>query len=149
MSNFSHLKSLDVQGTATAEMQLHALEGEPTLTLAPALESNKPFFNASLKASRKNMRAIRNGNVTGGLLEETRDEDRRLYAQHIVRGWKGVRNSAGKDVPFSRELCAEFLEALPNWLFDEIREFAGTPANFIGDGGTVDTETVAKNSKPD
>lgn len=146
MSTFSHLKRLEVSGTTTAEMKLHALDGNPVLILAPALESNKPFFNDSLKASRKNMRAVRNGNVSANMLEETRDEDRVLYARHIVTGWRNVTDGAGKPVPFSREVCEEFLQALPNWLFDEVREFAGTPSNFI-QGGQVDVEAVAKNSK--
>lgn len=146
MSQFSHLKRLDVQGGQTAEFRMHALEGEPALTVRPALESNTQYFNAALKGSRKNMRSIRNGSVSAGLLDETRENDRELYAKHVVVGWRGVQDSSGKQVQFTREVCAEFLEALPNWLFDELREFCGTPTNFIADD-QVDAEAVGKNSK--
>lgn len=146
MTQFAHLKKLDVSGTQTAEFHMHAIDGEPVLVMAPAMESNKPYFNASLKSSRKNMRSIRNGNVSAGMLDETRETDRELYAAHVVKGWKNVTDASGKPVQFTREVCAEFLAALPNWLFDEVREFAGTPANFITDD-QVDAEAVAKNSK--
>lgn len=146
MSQFAHLKKLDVQGGQTAEFHLHALDGTPVLHVRPALESNTSYFNASLKSSRKNMRAMRNGNINAGLLDETRETDRELYAKHVVVGWKGIQDAQGKDVPFTREVCAEFLDALPNWLFDELREFCGTPVNFIDDD-QVDGEAVGKNSK--
>ncbi|UFK26769.1 hypothetical protein [Roseobacter phage RDJL6] len=146
MSQFAHLKKMEVQGGKTAEFKMHALEGTPVLTVKPAMESNKAYFNASLKASRSNMRSIRNGNVTAGLLDETRETDRELYGKHIIVGWNNVLDSSGKSVPFDRSVASDFLEALPNWLFDELREFCGTPSNFIEDH-QVDTEAVAKNSK--
>ena len=149
MNQFSHLKKLDVDVKTTAEMTLHAVDGAPVLILAPALESNKGYFNASLKSSRKHLRSVRNGNMTAALVEDTRDEDRRLYPIYVIKGWRNVQDMNRKDVPFSPEACAGFLDALPNWLFDEVREFAGMPANFVGgNGDMVDTETVAKNSKP-
>lgn len=148
MSQFAHLKKMEVSGGQTAEFKMHALEGTPVLTVKPAMESNKPYFNASLKASRSNMRSIRNGNVTAGLLDETRETDRELYGKHVVVGWHNVQDGSGKPVAFSRDVAADFLEALPNWLFDELREFCGTPSNFIRDD-QVDTEAVAKNSKSD
>lgn len=144
MAQFDYLKKFDVQGGQTAEFKMHALDGTPTLTVRPALESNKAYFNASLKSSRSNMRSIRNGSVTAGLLDETRDTDRALYAKHILTGWSGVVDTKGKPVPFTHDVAAEFLAALPTWLFDELREFCGTPSNFIADD-QVDTEAVAKN----
>lgn len=146
MTQFAHLKQMEVKGGQTANFKMHALDGEPVLIVKPAMESNKPYFNASLKASRSNMRSIRNGNVTAGLLDETRAMDRDLYSKHVIVGWTNIQDSAGKDVPFDRSVVGDFLEALPNWLFDELREFCGTPSNFIEDG-QVDTEAVAKNSK--
>lgn len=148
MSQFGHLKKMEVKGGSTAEFKMHALDGTPVLTVKPAMESNKAYFNASLKASRSNMRSIRNGNVTAGLLDETRETDRELYGKHVVVGWSNVMDSSGKPVQFSRDIAADFLEALPNWLFDELREFCGTPSNFIADD-QVDTESTAKNSKSD
>lgn len=149
MSQFSHLKKLEVKGGSTADFKMHALDGTPVLTVKPAMESNKQYFNASLKASRSNMRSIRNGNVTAGLLDETRETDRVLYGKFVLVGWSGVLDGSGKQVPFSREIAGDFLDALPNWLFDELREFCGTPSNFIEDDDQVDTEAVAKNSKSD
>jgi len=147
MTQFAHLKKMEVKGGTTAEFNMHSLEGAPVLSVRPAMESNKPYFNASLKASRSNMRSIRNGNVTAGLLDETRETDRDLYGKFVVVGWENVQGGDGKNVNFNREIAADFLEALPNWLFDELREFCGTPSNFIADD-IVDAEAVAKNSKP-
>lgn len=148
MSKFGHLKKLEVGNDQTGEFHMHALEGEPVLVVKPALESNRGYFNASLRSSRKNMRAIRNGNLTAGMLDETRETDRELYVGHVVVGWRNVVDAKGKPVEFNSSDCRDFLAALPNWLFDELREFCGTPGNFIQED-QVDAEATAGNSKSD
>ena len=145
MTNFGHLKNLEVTADRTADFSLHMIEGAPTLTMVAALDTNKGYFNASLKGSRKNIRSFRNGAMSAEMLEDTRDQDRTLYASHVIKSWSGVKDSTGKDVKFSIENCLQFLQALPNWLFDEIREFAGTPGNFIED--QINPEDVGKNSQ--
>ena len=132
MSNdFSHLSELDVSGRQTVEYTLYHLEGEPTLILSPATQSNKPYFNALLKRSRKNQAALKAGAINSGMIDGNRDEDRELYPLYIVQGWRRVTDSSGAEVPFAKDVCSSFLHHLPDWIFDEVREFAGSPQNFV------------------
>lgn len=129
--DFSHLKKLDVSPGKTSEYILHQLENSPVLLVAPANEANKSYFNAVLRRSRKNLRALRQQVVSESMIRENRDEDRELFAQHVLKGWRGVQDTEGSDVPFNRENALAFLNALPNWIFDDLRNFAGDPLGFV------------------
>lgn len=143
MSRFDQLKKLEVSGTKTARMTLHALESEPVLILAPATEENKPYFNGLLKRNARNLTRIQSRTITVSVTKENRDEDRRLYAEHVVRGWENVLDSQGNQVPFDKEVCLEFLTALPGYIFDDVRVFATNPRNFTDE--VVDHEEVSGN----
>lgn len=140
--DFSHLKQLDVKNK-TVDYPIYQIAGEPVLVLKPATEANKPYFNAVLKRSRRNIRAVQSGAINNKMLAENRDEDRELYPRHVIADWKGITDSKGKPVDFSVDACRSFLEALPDWVFDEIRNFAGSSANFTGE--VIDVETKAGN----
>lgn len=146
MADFSHLKDLDVSTERVARFTLHqiAVNGKtPTLLVAPATEANSAYFNALLKRANKSARAVRAGNINTGMIAENREEDRELYPRHVVKGWEDmVDGKTGEDVKFDRDECVNFLANLPDWLFDDIRNFCGNPANFVE---TVDIETQAKN----
>lgn len=146
MADFSHLKGLDVSTDKTAEFHLHQItvNGKtPVLIVAPATEANKPYFNALLKRAGKSARQVRAGAISSGMIAENRDEDRDLYPKHVVKGWRDVIDGkTGEDVKFSAKECRAFLEALPDWLFDDCRNFCGNPANFTD---VVDVEVHAKN----
>lgn len=135
MSRFSHLSTLDVPSTLTARCVLYQIKGEPYLLVKPATESNKPFFNEQLKRARRVARAVGSGAITAKIVGDNRDDDRRLFPKYIIEGWGGVNDTQGNPVPYSQEACSEFLAALPDWLFDQVREFAGNNANFLGDDG--------------
>ena len=143
MANFNHLKALDVKDK-TAEMTIYQIEGNPVLVMRPATEANKPYFNAVLKRSRKSVRALQAGGVSAAIISENRAEDRELFPQHVVVGWRGVKDVDGNEVPFDKTACAEFLEALPDWLFDEVRTFAGVSSNYTSEE-PIDAETRAGN----
>ena len=140
-TDFSHLKRLEVTKDKTAELVMYEIVGEPVLVLAPATEGNKAYFNALLKRSGKNVRRAARGRIHAGIISENRDDDRRLFPLYVVKGWRGVRDAAGKEVSFGVEECAQWLEALPDYLFDQVRDFAGTHYNFVDDvvedGGTA------------
>lgn len=140
--DFSHLKALDVRGK-TAEFTLYAVANEPFLVLRPATEANKPYFNAVLKRTRKTVRVLKTGTISQAMLDENREEDRELFPKFVVTGWGRVIDRDGNEVAFCEEACAEFLQALPDWLFDEVRNFAGNSANFTGD--LIDAEGKAGN----
>lgn len=137
-----NFKKLELNNARTAELKLHVIDGAPTLVLLLAGESNKPYFNAQLRKARKGLRAARSGMITAAMLEESRDEDRELYAAHVVRDWRGLVDDDGKSVPFSEDACKQFLHALPNWLFDEVREFATSISNFMPEA--MDADKTAK-----
>jgi len=127
--DFSHLKSLEVRNK-TAEYSLFQISGEPTLILKPATEANKGYFNSVLRRSRRNLRAVKSGAISQKMIKENRDEDKELYPKHIITGWVDIKDSSGEDVLFSPDNCADFLEVLPDWIFDDIRNFAGSSENF-------------------
>jgi hypothetical protein len=139
---FKHLKQFDVSAKPR-EYQLHQISMDgisPTLQLLPATEANKPYHTSLLRRNVKNARRIQAGRVDRAFIEESRQEDRELYAQHVVRGWSGVKDDEGKDVSFSPAECLEFLKALPNWIFDELRAFASQATNFIPEEAPTEDE---------
>lgn len=141
MSDFSHLQRLDVGVAETVDYQLYQIDGEPTLVIAPATEANKPYFNAILRRSRKNMRALNAGSISTGMIDSNRHEDRSLYAAHIIKRWRDVRDVEGIEAAFTPDNVRAFLDALPNWIFDDLRTFAGNPANFLDEGISEAEET--------
>ena len=143
MSRFDQLKKLEVSGTKTARLTLYALESEPVLILAPATESNKPYFNGLLKRNARHLNRIQSRTITVSVTKENRDDDRRLYAEHVVKGWESISDSQGNQVPFDKEACLEFLTALPDYIFDDVRVFATNPRNFTEE--MVDPEEVSGN----
>jgi len=140
--DFSHLKNLDVKDR-TARFPIHQIAGAPALIMKPATEANKPYFNAVLKRSRRNVRALKAGAINQVMIAENREQDRELFPKFVVTGWEGVTDSKGKDAEFNRENCEAFLRALPDWIFDEVRDFAGNSVNFTED--MQDAEVKAGN----
>ena len=63
MSDFSHLQRFDVAAAETVDYELYQIDGEAVLEIAPATDANKPFFNATLRRSRKSVRALNAGSV--------------------------------------------------------------------------------------
>lgn len=144
MTDFSHLTKLSVDSKNTADFPLYDLEGTPVLQLTHAGQSNKGYYNALLKtAASATKRGVKANALNSSILDENRAEDKKLYPKFIVVGWTGITDSQGKDVPFDQERCTEFLKCLPDYIFDEIRAFAGNPRNFTD--MEIDSESVGKN----
>lgn len=148
--NFDHLKSLDVAGRTTrytlSFMTKQPAAGEdaeyPVLIVKPATEANRVFANEQLRMTKKTAPAVRAGAINMHMIAETRNNDRALYAKYVIVGWEGIYDSAGQPVPFSPGECAVFLDALPDYLFDEIRTFCSNPSNFAEQ---VEVAKIAKN----
>lgn len=121
---------------------IYSLEGEPVLVLTQATEVNKPYFNGLLRRSRRNMPRVKAGNIDVDLVIANRDNDRELYAKHVLCGWKNVRDTKGNEVAFSHEDALDFLKALPDFIFDEIRDFASEPRNFVKEQGPDASEVA-------
>jgi hypothetical protein len=130
MVEFNHLKKLEVKDN-TAKLTLYDIADEPALVLKPATDVNKLYFNAVLKRTRKRVRAVQAGKLTSKMMEQNRNEDRELFPLYVVVDWENVNDSDGNHVEYTPENCASFLNALPNWIFDQVREFASKSGNFI------------------
>lgn len=146
MSKFAHLKKLDVAGK-TAWLTLDDLEGSPQICLRYAGQSNHGYFNALLKKSGSRNRKMLSGKMDAQMMEDNASDDRELFPIHIITGWKNIMDDAGKTVPFSRAVCAEFCEQVPDWIFEKIRVFAQTPDRFLEEGEELapDGAELAKN----
>lgn len=133
--SFDYLKKIDVKGTTTVEYQLNQipLEPVPFLVLQPATEANKPYFNALLKQSGKSLANMRTGSINAKMAQERRDQDKELYSKFIIAGWGNLPDSDGNDVLFNKANCREFLDQLPDWIFDDVRSYATKPENFVAD----------------
>lgn len=138
MANFN-FKALSVSSERTARYTIHEIQGAPALHLLPATEANKPYLNAVLRRAQHSR--ARKG-VTAALLDELRDGNRAMFAEHVLRGWDGVVDEDGRPVPFSQPDALAFLRAIPDHLFDGVKAFAEDPSNFTAEA--LDAEAAAK-----
>lgn len=135
MGRFSNLRAAAVVAEATRSYTFHDVAGAPTLVVAAAAQSNRDYFNAALAAARERANAGRK--VTVSSVADDRATRAKLYAQHVVKGWRGVKDAAGAEVAFSVEACEEFLAELATpelaHLFNEFVAFIEEERNFTAD----------------
>ena len=151
VANFSHLQKMEIGKNTTAEYELVELgDNAPVLIGVFAGEGNGRYQNALLKRAGRNARRLRAGKMTERELRENRDHDRELFPRCVLNGWRLVVDKDGKDVPFSEEDCHGFLDALPNHLFDDVRNYFANPANFVEDAGMEagEIEDLGNSSPP-
>jgi hypothetical protein len=133
MPDFSHLKSLDMREGAEVEYEIAELPEKPVLTVRFMGESNTEWYQAVAKRSAgliKKLRAA--GQDARDEYRQMRDEDRELMPLHIVTGWpKPPHDADGNPVEYSLENCQAFLQWLPNWMFERMRNFCAIPENFV------------------
>jgi hypothetical protein len=145
-ADFSFLKGLQVTPETTAEYRfsniLLANGKNPVFIVRPATESNKPYFNAVLRRSGKNAKALSAGQLDSEMIDEGRRDDRELFPKYIVTGWRDVVDSSGELVPFSKEECASFLQQLPDEEFSDLKQYCGNVRNFVK---PIDVGDLAKN----
>lgn len=133
MSQFEYLKRYDPKG-GRAWYTLPIL-GSPRLQVRHAGGTNKGYVNAVAKHNAKTgtARRIARGQVDADLLHENLQVDRQLFPKYVIVGWDGVRSTDGDLVPFSQESCRDLLDALPDWIIQELSTFAAVAANFLPD----------------
>lgn len=135
MANFDNLKAFDVKAETAVRYDITDIQMNgktPFLMVKPATEANKPFARAQLLRSNKRARAAGGRGVSLETIEGTRDDDRELYPRYVIEDWGNVFDTDGQPVAFSVKSCQEFLTALPNWVFDGVRNYCTTPTNFAG-----------------
>lgn len=153
MGKFSKLKSKRVQKDATSEYTLFQIElggKSPVLIGKIAAERNRPYFNSLLKKSANSARKASAGKIDAAMLAQNRAIDRELFPKFVLTGWRDVIDDNGKAVPFSPEDCADFLGALDDWIFDDVRNYFSNPLSFQEEDdeepvGAEEAGEVAKN----
>lgn len=134
MPDFNYLNDFDVTNASTSKYKMYQIElkgKHPVLTVLPATQANEKYFNALLKRSKRIQRQVESGNIDTALLQANREEDKGLYPEYVITGWRNVFDSAGKSVEFTKENCTDFLAALPDHVFDDLADFCRTPQSFI------------------
>lgn len=114
-----------------------------TLTVAPASEANRSYWNAALAAAG----AMQGGRgLTAARVEDGREADAALLAAHVVKGWSGVLRN-GQPYPFTGDNAKTFLVALAKGaphVFDELKAFCKDEDNFTA--GALSLGGLAGNS---
>lgn len=129
--DFSNVRAQEVPRDRTALFTFYRLEGQPQLEVKPATEANPAYMRAMLKGSREAVRRLKAGDLSPEVLAENRARDKKLFPEFIVTGWpKAPVDASGAAVPFSKDACAAFLEALPYDMFNELRDYCSTMDNF-------------------
>lgn len=157
--DFSNLKEASVRADATAWCILDMLRGAPQLELAPLTEHNAALLNDQLRANT--IQRPRKAKSTPTTLEDAADveavqktwrESRfEPLAKHAIRGWRGIRNAEGVEVPFTPEAARAWLTSLlahAPWIFDLLIKFCENASNFTdGAIGAADVDVISGNSE--
>lgn len=143
MSKFEHLKKLSPSADKEVPYPLVQIEGEPVLIMVQATEANKKYYNALLKKNSMSIRRLRSQRFNAGMLAENRNTDRDLFPKFIIKNWEKVVDADGVDVPFTVEDARDFILALPDHIFDDVRNFASDPVNFVDE--PLDEEATSGN----
>lgn len=141
-SKFGYMEQAEVTAESVATYTMFHITmpngKNPVITGRIAGEKNLNYFNQVLKRTAKRAKAIQAGAMSQAMLAENRDEDRMLFPKYVITGWEVV-DAQGKEVAFSPSECSDFLNALPDHVFDDLRNFFASPNNFAQD---IDDETV-------
>lgn len=112
------------------EYKFEQLEGTPVIWSLPATELNKPFYNESLRrAAAKSGKRRKLAKTTTDTVAASREEDRELLATYCAKRWQ-VKDASGNPVDFSTENCLAFFRAIPDYVFDDFRNWAVDPTNW-------------------
>ena len=148
MTDFSNLAALQITEDASAPFVFYQIRDEPTLECRPATQENKPFFNAILTKNKQDSRKQKGRKAaapTAQMLADARAADIELFVNYIVIGWTNVVDAKGKAVKFSKDVCRQFLTAIPGDMFDELRVFCLDIANFRNEMDPEELEELAGN----
>jgi hypothetical protein len=146
--DFGHLAKLAVSRESMAWFTFRMIPGKPMFQVTCASESNHDFFDKVLRNYRtqaQTSRGVKTVGIDVEMLAQIRDQDRKLYPKHVIRGWQHVKDANGLEVPFSEEYVTEFVRQLPDWVFDELREFCTNEANFTAERREMNAPELAKN----
>lgn len=127
-----------VTAETTAEYRFPFIPGTPSIIFAPAHDSNPVFHDErlrlALEASDKEPQRAADITVESLKQQEIddRERDRKLLSRTCARAW-GVapKDIKGAQPEFSVENCYDFFVALPEWMFDPMRNWVTNLYNFV------------------
>lgn len=149
MADFSNLKPLHISAETLAEYTFDDIPGEPSIWLAPATDANPHYQSERLRVSIERAEAAekaprnrkRKVVLTNEDIEADRELDRELLARCCAKKWGTPPVDVhGKTPEFSEANCYDFFKALPNYMFDPLRNFAANPFNFVPRTGISDDQ---------
>lgn len=127
---FNKLKNLAVQADATRVYVFEEIDAEraPSLIVRFAGETNAPYINAVLANSRK-LLSKGKAALDSASLSKNRRQDRELYPKYVIVGWKEPMLT-DEGVPSTDADIPDFINALPDDMFDGLRTYCSKPDNF-------------------
>lgn len=154
MTTFNNVAKYKVSVDARVRYDLGIVLGErdgkpvtAVLVVTMANDLNPDFLNEVLKATPGDAkgRTLNPATATAAqkmvMIRSALEEDKKLFAKHVIKGWENVFDDTGREMPFSPEECLNFLNFLPEHIFKELRIYCQIADNFIG----VDAAVLAKN----
>lgn len=134
---FSRLEQLRVRAELTRPFTLNAVvlvpAGPVKLTVRFAGEANAAYDNALYKLVNDLRARTAGGRASQAGREADRQEDARLFADHVITAWENVAEDDGKPAPFTPDKVNEFLLALIASVpdsFDLLRRYCKDADNF-------------------
>jgi hypothetical protein len=107
------------------------------IVLARAGGENDKFSRAMEIKGRPYKRQISKGTIDEKVLRKIMIE---AFADTVVKGWEGMTDAAGKELPYSRENAIKLMTDLPD-LFDELIDTATNSINFQELTGDEDADS--------
>ena len=134
---FEYLKKREI-ADKTAWLDMPNIVTGARLELRPATMANNSYYNAALKlATKRTAGKVPKKVEQKEEINQGRLDDRALFAGTVLVGWEGVVDDQGQPVPFSKEVAQDLIDALPDWMFDQIRMFAMDPGQFVEEGDPI------------
>ena len=118
------------------------------IIVAMAGESNVDYFRAVLKQtpSDKGSRKKKKNEVveiSPAEVKKQRGIDRNMFGKHVVKGFTKIIDDKAVTVVFNEENAITLMNALPDWLFDELRTYCTNVSNFTD--FEIDVDEKVKN----
>ena len=148
MSHFGQLSKFAVNPSKFVQFDLPEIGEGAALTVAPAGETNQEYFKAVLKAGGAPTKGMRQKKqvateVTPEEVKKQRAIDREMFSKYVVKGFVKMVDEKEEPVPFNEANVNDLMNALPDWLFDELRKFCSDVGNFTD--FEMDVEAKVKN----
>lgn len=147
MVDFSHVtKALDTS-SKTVRFEFDMLHDVPVAIVRPATQSNSEYFSRAMQIGSDITKSLKRGKgISRETMKKLRERDYELFPRHVIVSWENPPTDAsGAPVEMTPENTEQFLRALPEYVFEELRNFVGNEYNFL-DHSSEDLEEHGKNS---